>query len=72
MDEHHNIRIADFGLSALLGDMRGDAGYEISPPHASRGAMRWLAHEYIVQPEGRTKHMPGDIYALACIFVEVS
>ena len=72
MDEHHNIHIADFGLSFLSGDKRGDVGHEISLPHASRGAMRWLAPEDVFNPDGRTKHMPGNIYALACAFLEVS
>ena len=72
MDEHHNIRIADFGLSSLLGDIRGDMTHEMSLPHASHGAMRWLAPEDVFDPDGRTKQMPGDIYSLACVFVEVS
>lgn len=66
-----NARIADFGLSNLLLSVAQEIDLKsFSGPRGSDGSVRWMAPEYI--SGFSTKHMPGDVYAWACVVLEVS
>ena len=70
VDEDHHARVSDFGLSGVFTVDVTDVSVPYSGPRGSLGSVRWLAPEYI---EGRTaKHMPGDVFAWACVALEVS
>jgi serine/threonine protein kinase len=65
-----NARICDFGLSTVLEAVNQDVPKFQSGPRGSMGSVRWLAPEYV---QGlSSKHMPGDVYAWACICLEAS
>ena len=72
IDENHNARVADFGLSTIYQESQNEEPGEPSGPGGSQGAVRWLAPEYIVGCTGGKKHKPGDVYAWGCVVIEVS
>jgi serine/threonine protein kinase len=68
IDDQHNARICDFGLVKVLASR--STGWTTTTTHM--GTLRYLAYE-LVNAEGHvTVTTEGDMYALACLALEVS
>jgi serine/threonine protein kinase len=67
IDEHWHARLADFGLAGWA-----DATMATSTSNHA-GSVRWMAPElHAVEPSPFCRTKRSDVYAFACISVEVS
>ncbi|KAN0080223.1 Protein kinase-like domain containing protein [Tylopilus felleus] len=67
IDEEHNPRISDFGLSSTIGKLQPGLSY-LQRFSNTPGAVKWAAPEQLA---GCELHPSGDIYSFGCIMFEV-
>ena len=65
IDKTLHPRLADFGLTRLV-DKTGQSSTNMG------GTLRWMAPELLVPSEDVQRTYASDIYAFACVCVEVS
>lgn len=68
IDEKLNPRICDFGLARILLE-EGTSGLTTTSEHS--GTERYLAYELVVSDDMCVPTLSSDVYALACIGLEV-
>lgn len=68
IDEEHNPRISDFGLSSTIGKLQPGLSY-LQRFSNTPGAVKWAAPEQLA---GCELHPSGDIYSFGCIMFEVT
>ena len=69
IDDDLNPRLCDFGISRLLTEA-GASGLTTTSQHT--GTERYLSHELVVSEDTCVPTTASDVYALACIGLEVS
>jgi len=69
IDDQRNPRLCDFGISCML-TQPGTTGLTTTSPH--HGTERYLSYELVVSEDACSPTTASDVYALACIGLEVS
>ena len=69
IDDEQNPRLCDFGISRILTEA-GSSGLTTTSEHT--GTPRYLSYELVVSEDTCTPTTASDVYALACLGLEVS
>jgi serine/threonine protein kinase len=69
IDDQLNARLCDFGLARILAEA-GTSGFTTTSEHT--GTERYLSYELVLSDEMCATTTASDVYALACIGLDVS